>query len=105
MGYKLKTTKDALYKKGFYYNKFMSSEDSDVYSTKFPVYKYKKSTVLECEVSVELQTGDVVINVFNYGTRDIYAPFYNAEYGKCEILYDINNAIELQLKKFGVKKK
>lgn len=105
MGYKLKTTKDDLYNKGFHYNKLMSDESSDCYSLRFPVHKYKKTTVLECEVTVELQTGNVIINVFNAGTNDIYVPYYNREYGKYEILDTINATIKKQLKKFGVKEK
>ena len=103
MEYKLKATKDELYSKGFHYNKLMSDMDSYFYSLRFPVLKYKKTPTLECELSVELQTGDVIINVFNYGTCDIYPPFYNNEYGKFETLDVIHSAIKTQLKRIGVK--
>lgn len=102
MQYKLKTTKDDLYSKGFHYNKLMSDE-TDFYSLRFPVHKYKKYITLECELAVELQTGDVVINVFNYGTNERYTPFYNQDYGRYEILNSIYKAIEEQLKKIGAK--
>ena len=100
MGYKLKTTKDDLYSKGFRYNKVMSDE-VDVYSLRFPVYKYKKYTTLECELDVILQTGEIIINVFNYGTNDGYTPFYCHEYGRTKILDTINSVIKEQLKKIG----
>lgn len=103
MGYKLKLTKDELYSKGFHYNKLMSDDVTDYYSLRFPVLKYKKMTTLECELTVELQTGAVVLNVFNYGTNDIYVPYYNNQYGQYETLDIINAAIKTQMKKFGAK--
>ena len=104
MGYKLKTTKDDLYNKGFHYNKLMS-DDTDFYSMRFPVHKYNKHVTLEGEILVELQTGDVIINVYNFGTNDRYTPFYNLDYGKYEILESINKVIEEHLKKIGAKKR
>lgn len=105
MGYVLKTTKDDLYSKGFRYNKLMSDDVTDCYSLRFPVHRYKKSTTLECELLVEFQTGCVITNVFNYGTNDIYAPYYHNEYGNYPILDSINAAIKTQYKKLGVKEK
>ena len=105
MGYVLKTTKDDLYSKGFHYNKMMSDDVTDCYSLRFPVHRYKKSITLECELIVELQTGNVIINVFNYGTNDIYAPYYNREYGNYPILDTIDAVIKAQFKKLGVKEK
>ena len=102
MEYKLKTTKDDLYSKGFHYNKLMSDE-TDLYSLRFPVHKYKKYTTLEAEVIVELQTGDIVVNVFNFGTNERYSPFYIQEYGRYDILDSINKTIDAQLKKIGAK--
>lgn len=102
MEYKLKTTKDDLYSKGFHYNKLMS-DDTDFYSVRFPVHKYKKIPTLECELAVELQTGKIIINVYNYGTNERYIHFYNNEYGICEVLTSINKVIEEYLKKIGAK--
>ena len=105
MGYVLKTTKDDLYNKGFHYNKMMSDDVTDCYSLRFPVHRYKKSTVLECEITVELQTGNVITNVFNYGTNDVYAPYYYIEYGSYPIIDSVNAAIKAQYKKLGVKER
>lgn len=103
MAYKLKTTKDELYHKGFYYNKLMSDEELDCYSVRFPVLKYNKQTTVECELTVELQTGNVIINVYNYRSNDIYVPYYNNEYGTYETLDTIQKAIDNHLKKLGAK--
>lgn len=103
MGYKLKASKDELYKKGFHYNKLLSDNQSEFYSLRFPVLKYKNISTLECEITVEMQTGKLLINVYKAGTNDNYIPFYNSEYGKYPILKDINDAISKQLNKIGAK--
>ena len=105
MGHVLYLTKNELYNKGFRYNKLMSDDIIDCYSIRFPVYKYKRMTVLECELVVELQTCRVITNVYNYGTNDVYLPYYNREYGNYPILDSINAAIRAQYKKLGVKEK
>jgi len=102
MEYKLKTTKEDLIKKGFHYNKSMS-DDMEVYSLRFPVHKYKKHITLEAELAIVLQTGEVIINVFNYGTNERYFHYYNQEYGKCELLDSINKEISNKLNKIGAK--
>ena len=103
MTYKLKTTKNDLYNKGFRYNKALSDDVSEYYTFRFPVHKYKKIPTLDCELTIELQTGKIITNVFCCGTNDIYAPYYSHEYGKYPILETINQVIETQLKKFGAK--
>lgn len=102
MGYKLKTTKDDLYNKGFHYNKLMSDSEIDCYSIRFPVLKYEKITTVECELTVELQTGNVIINVFNYGTNDLYAPYYHHEFGRYKTVEEIQNAISTYAKSIGL---
>ena len=103
MVYKLKTTKEDLYNKGFRYNVLMSDTETDCYSIRFPVLKYKKQTTLECELTVELQTGNVIINVFNYKTRDQYAPYYYVECGRYDTLEIIQNEINRYINKLGIK--
>ena len=105
MGYKLKASKDELYKKGFHYNKLLSDNQSEFYSLRFPVLKYKNISTLECEITVEMQTGKLLINVYKAGTNDNYIPFYDHEYGRYPILNGINDNITKQLKKLGAKSK
>jgi hypothetical protein len=106
MGYTLKASKDDLYKKGFHYSRAISDKDSEYYSLRFPVHKYKQQTTLECEITVELQTGNVSIDVFNVGTRDIYVPYYNDQFvGDNLVLTSIQKTIDKQMKKLGIKKK
>lgn len=101
--YKLKTTKDELYKKGFSYNKFMSDNEIDCYSVRFWVLKHNKVPTVDCELTVELQTGNVLINVYNHDTNDIYVPYYNSEYGKYKTLDMINESIQGYIKRLGIK--
>ena len=106
MGYTLKASKDELYKKGFHYSVMRSDRDSEYYSLRFPVHKHKQHTTLECELNVQLETGEVLIDVFKYGTRSIYAPYYYNEYGgKNEVLESVQDTINKQMKKLGIKKK
>ena len=100
--YKLKTTKDELYKKGVVYNKLMSEDGLDCYSIRFWVLKHNKIPTVDCELTVELQTGNVMINVFQHGTNDIYAPYYNNEYGVYKTLDIINGTIQKYLDRLGV---
>ena len=103
MGHKLKTTKEDLYNKGFRYNGLMSDTETDCYSIRFPVLKYKKRTTLECELTVELQTGNVITNVFYYRTCDQYTPYYYVEYGRYDTLKTIKKEINKHMKKLGIK--
>ena len=101
--YKLKTTKDELYKKGFSYNKLMSDNETDCYSVRFWVLKHNKIPTVDCELTVELQTGNVLINVYNHDTNDIYVPYYNNEYGRYKTLEMINESIQGYIKRLGIK--
>lgn len=103
MAFKLKATKQELYDKGFRFNKFMSTDEVSYYSIRFPVLKYNKATTVEGEITTELETGNVHINVYNFGTNDIYVPYYNSEYGKYDTLDIINSAIQKQLGKLGIR--
>lgn len=102
--YKLKTTKEDLCNKGFRYNKTFSEDGFDYYSLRLPVYKYNNSPVIECELIVALESGEVNINVFNSNSRSAYAPYYNNYYGgENKVLDTVNKNIESMLRKLGVK--
>lgn len=101
---KCKLTKDQLLSKGFKFSRTFSDNENEVYTYRFPVYKYNKMTVLECELRVVLSEDKVDINVYNYNTNDKYAPFYYCEYGNYnQMLKIINDKIEYMLKRLGIK--
>lgn len=74
--YKQNISKEWLSVNGFRYNRSLSNEETHIYTYRFPAFKYKRMTVLECELSVCLEDGVVKINVYDYGTNDKYAAFY-----------------------------
>ena len=87
---------------GFRYSTLLSTEEEKIYIYRFPVYKYKNKTVLECELTVGFDTNNIIINVYN-SHHEIYTPFYNVEYGNFESILDIvNKNINKEFKKLGV---
>lgn len=96
-------TKSWLQSHNFYYSKIFSDDETDAYSYRFPVYKYMSRYTLECEFTIILNENVLMINVYDYGTRDKYAPFYYYEYGNYDtIMKEIYKNIEKQLKQFNI---
>lgn len=96
-------TREWLLSNGFHYNRLLSDDESDVYTYRFPVHKYNKFTILECELKVVLGEEIISVNVYDYNTNDKYAPFYYYEYGNYDkMLKEINRKIESVLKKMNI---
>lgn len=96
-------TKEWLKSNGFRYNRIFSDEESEAYTCRFPVYKYGDFVTLDCEFIILIKTGEVIINVYDYNTRDKYASFYNCEYGNYDkILIIINEKIEKALDRLNI---
>ena len=100
-------TEKWLLSNNFRNNRLLSDEESDVYTYRFPVYKYKKFTTLEGELCVVLGEYEVKINVYEHGTTsDKYAPFYYCKYGNYDsILKIIWKNINKQLKILNITEK
>jgi hypothetical protein len=89
---------------GFRYSTLLSNDEEKIYIYRFPVYKYKNKTVLECELTVEINTNNIIVNVYN-SHHEIYTPFYNVEYGNFEPILDIvNKNINKEFRKLGVER-
>ncbi|MCM1236804.1 MAG: hypothetical protein NC489_42555 [Ruminococcus flavefaciens] len=97
-------SKEYLQKHKFRYNSYLSDYGEEIYTYKFPLITYKSTTTIECEISVSTTTGVVNINVYNSGTRDLYASYYNREFGACEIIKSIDVKIEKKLNELGITK-
>ena len=98
-------TKDWLYKNEFRYNRRYSGKEDSVYTYRFPLMKYKNSKLssVECELFIYYPEGKVLINVYHYGTRDKYFPFYSNDYGKWDkVLGGIYKKINGKLKELGI---
>ena len=98
-------TKEWLLSNGFKYNKIFSDEDTEIFTYRFPVYKYGRFTVLESELRVTIGNDKVIIDVYDYNTINRYAPFYYSEYGDYSIiLKEIWIKIDKQLKELNITK-
>lgn len=103
--YKIKDySKQFLQKHRFRYSSYLSDYGDEVYTYKFPLISYNKTTTIECEISVSTMTGVVNVNIYNAGTRELYASYYNREFGKCELIKSIDMKIDKKLKELGIEK-
>ena len=66
--------------------------------------KHNSITTLEGEFSIMGDSGEVIINVYDMN-RSLYATYYNVAFGDyTPILTKINNRINQELKRLGIKK-
>lgn len=97
-------TKDWLNKNNFKYNRILSDNEDNVYTYRFPLCKNGYFVTLECELSCIESTGEIRVDVYNYGTRNKYAAFYCVEYGNYNtMLNSINKKIKNELRTLGIK--
>lgn len=99
-------TKDWLLLNGFHYNRLLSNSDNtNIFTYRFSVYKFEKFIILECELKVILGEDNVHINVYDYKTINKYAPFYYMEYGNYTVmLKEIWQKIDKELNRLGIKR-
>lgn len=95
-----------LKEQGFRYDKYISDSDEEFYSFRFPALQYVKSTTVDGEIIVDMNSGAVRVNAYNYGTNGCYPPFYQKECGEVysPIIKRINKSFVEVFKKIGVKK-
>lgn len=96
-------SKDFLQSKGFKYNRTLSNSSDDIYTYRFPLITYNKNILVECEIIVSCTTGTINVNVLSTGTKELYASYYNRDYGNNELLKSIDKKIENKLKDLGIK--
>lgn len=98
------TSKEWLLSHGFRFNREYSDICSNAYTYIFPVYKYKNKTILECEICIFLEDGEVRTNVYEQGTKEMYPSYYNDEFANKdnEVLKIVNRNILNKLKNLGV---
>lgn len=84
------------------YSGLYSTVEENAYSYRFPVYKNKGNTLLECELVLFETSGNATANVYKNGTRDKYSAFYNNEFGQNEVLNIIEKNIYKELKRLGI---
>lgn len=97
-------SKEFLQQNKFRYNSYLSDYGDEIYTYKFPVISYNKTATIECEIAVSTTTGIVNVNVYNAGTRELYASYYNREFGRYEIIKSIDMKINQKLRELGIEK-
>lgn len=97
-------SKEFLQKHKFRYSNYLSDYGDEIYTYKFPVISYNKTATIECEIAVSTITGIVNVNVCNAGTKELYTPYYNREFGRYEIIKSIDTKINQKLIELGIEK-
>lgn len=97
-------SKKFLQDNGFRFNRNISDATEEIYTYRLPLISYNKVTTIECEIHVSATSGMVNINVINSSTRELYASYYNREYGDYEIMKFIDNKINRKIEELGIEK-
>lgn len=84
--------------KGFKYN-----YQEKYYTYDFPVYRYKRKPLIFCKVFIYEEDKTVRFEIVD-ANNNLYASYYNREYGKNELLENIDSAIRKEFMKLGIKK-
>ena len=95
-------SKSYLQKHGFKYSPYVSEYVAEIYTYRFPLISYNKVATISCEIAISTVTGIVNVNVLNSNTRDLYASYYDREYGNYEIIKLIDIKINNKLKELGI---
>ncbi len=98
--------KKELKSNGFRHNKLIGDSEGDFYSIRFPVLQYHKTTTVDGEIIIDLNSGNVKINAYSYGTNGCYPPFYQKNCSKVyePIIKKINASFHTMFRKIGIKK-
>lgn len=96
-------TKEWLNEHNFRYNRMLSDSEEIIYTYRFPLHKNGYFTTLECELTCIESTGEISVDVYEYGTRNRYAAFYCVQYGDYSpMLKTINKRINSELNKLQI---
>lgn len=103
--YKIKDySKQFLQKHRFRYSSYLSEYGDEVYTYRFPLISYNKTVTIECEIDVSVTTGVINLNVYSAGTKELYVPYYNREFGNNDLLKSIDMKIKNKFKELGIEK-
>ena len=94
--------KSQLENRGFKYSPELSDDVDEIYTYRLPLISYNKVATISCEIAISTVTGIVNVNVLNSNTRDLYASYYDREYGNYEIIKLIDIKINNKLKELGI---
>lgn len=83
-----KINKEKLLSKNFHFYSIRDEDECEIYSYRFPVYEYNGYIVLNCELLINIHSGDLAVNVYDRNNR-LFAPFYHLEYGNYDRLLSV----------------
>lgn len=95
-------SKKFLQDNGFRFNRNLSDSTEEIFTYRFPVISYKTTTTIECEISVSSLTGITTIDVLNANAKELYASYYNREFGNYEIIKIIDMKIKKKMNELGI---
>lgn len=78
-------------------NKFKRISNTELVC-KFPVYKYKHSTLITCVLTADIEEQVVMVEIIDNSTGTIYSPYYNRKYGKNSVVDIIDKNINNEIK-------
>ena len=94
--YKMKNcTKEKLFDLDFKYD-----SNKEMFTTKFPVLKYRKNPVLFCELNIE-EKGRVYLNILK-PNGEIYAPWYAESSSHNELFLKVDRVIQNKFKELNI---
>lgn len=85
-------------------NGFRYNYQEKYYSYDFPVYKYKRKPLIFCNIFVYEEDKTVRYEITDMD-NNIYASYYNRQYGKNELLTIIDSTIKKEFFKLGIRQK
>lgn len=102
---KKKLTPHWLEKNYFYWSRIYSDNENPVYFHRFTVWNYGNAGVIEAEIRIDYNTGDVKIGCYDGGTRALYASFYCRDIGNNEVVVKIDEKIRAECERLGIREK
>lgn len=101
---KRNVTKDWLKQNNFHYSRIYSDIETEAYTYRFPVYKYNAKVILECELVLYEDTGEVKINVYDNNYNSKCAAFYCESNVYNKFVSKIEKKIKNEIRKLGIQK-
>lgn len=95
-------TKNWMLENHFHFSAKLSSNAESIYVYAFPVWKMGDTITLEARISVTLETGETIVDVYDMSFRSKYAPFYLDPPYYGQLLKEIHGKIDSKLRHFGI---
>lgn len=85
-------------------NGFRYDFQEKCYTYDFPVYKYKRKSLIFCKVFAYEDDKTIRLEIVE-NNNNLYASYYNRKYGKNDLLGDIDIAIKREFNKLGIEQR